>query len=377
MGKRELVANRQYTDEFKVEAVKLGESIGGNQAAKRLGIPESSLWNWIRLSRTGKLKAAVGGAVAAKRSVSEVEAENARLRRELASAKLDLEIVKKAAAYFAKESRWTVRLDEQHCDQFHVTRMCRQLGVSRSGYCQWRTRAPSDRSMANAALDARVAAIHAGSKRSYGRPRIVRRLREQGVQVSPERVRDSLKRQQLRPLYKRPYRVTTDSAHHKPIAANVLDRRFDGWQVNQAWVADITYISTGEGWLYLACVMDLGSRRIVGWSMSDRMKAELVCRALKSAYWRRKPAAGLIMHSDRGSQYASDDHRQLIKDYRMIQSMSRTANCWDNAVMESFFKTLKVERTHLFRYDTRAGAKLDMVDRRLLQSQAHAFFARL
>jgi putative transposase len=244
---------------------------------------------------------------------------------------------------------------EQHCDHFHVTRMCRQLGVSRSGYCQWRTRAPSDRSMANAALDARVAAIHVGSQRSYGRPRIVRRLREQGVQVSHERVRNSLKRQQLRPLYKRPYRVTTDSA-------NVLDRRFDGWQVNQAWVADVTYIATGEGWLYLACVMDLGSRRIVGWSMSERMKAELVCQALKSAYWRRKPAAGLIMHSDRGSQYASDDHRQLIKDYRMIQSMSRTANCWDNAAMESFFKTLKVERTHLLRYDTRAGAKLDIVD---------------
>jgi putative transposase len=251
---------------------------------------------------------------------------------------------------------------EQHCDQFHVTRMCRQLGVSRSGYCQWRTRAPSDRSMANAALDARVTAIHAGSQRSYGRPRIVRRLREQGVQVSHERVRNSLKRQQLRPLYKRPYRVTTDSAHRKPIAANVLDRRFDGWQVNQAWVADVTYIATGEGWLYLACVMDLGSRRIVGWSMSERMKAELVCQALKSAYWRRKPAAGLIMHSDRGSQYASDGHRQLIKDYRMIQSMSRRANCWDNAAMESFFKTLKVERTHLLRYDTRAGAKLDIVD---------------
>ena len=150
---------------------------------------------------------------------------------------------------------------EQYCAQFHVTRMCRQFAVSRSGYCQWRARAPSDRSMANAALDAQVAAIHAGSQRSYGRPRIVRRLREQGVQVSQERVRNSLKRQELRPLYKRPYRVTTDSAHHKPIAANVLGRRFDGWRVNQAWVADVTYIATGEGWLYLDCLMDLGSRR--------------------------------------------------------------------------------------------------------------------
>ena len=218
---------------------------------------------------------------------------------------------------------------EEHRDQFSVARMCRQFGVSRTGYCQWRTRAPSNRSMANAALDARVAALHAGSQRRYGRPRIVRGLRAQGVEVGHERVRHSLKRQGLRPVYKRPYRVTTDSAHHKPIAPNVLNRRFDGWRVNQAWVGDITYIATGEGWLYLACVMDLASRRIVGWSMSDRIKADLVCQALKSAYWRRKPGAGLIMHTDRGSQYASDGYRQLIKGYRMIQSMSRKANCWD------------------------------------------------
>jgi putative transposase len=251
---------------------------------------------------------------------------------------------------------------EEHRDQFQVTRMCRQLEVSRTGYSQWRTRAPSDRSMANATLDAQVAAIHAQSHRSYGRPRIVQGLREQGVAVGHERVRNSLKRQDLRPVYKRPYRVTTDSAHHKPLAANVLDRRFDGWGVNQAWVADITYVATGEGWLYLACVMDLASRRIVGWSMSERIKADLVCQALRSAYWQRIPSAGLIMHSDRGSQYASDSHRQLIQDYRMVQSMSRRANCWDNAPMESFFKTLKVERTHLLRYDTRAQAKLDIVD---------------
>jgi putative transposase len=251
---------------------------------------------------------------------------------------------------------------EEHSDLFSVARMCRQLGVSRTGYCQWRTRAPSARSTANATLDAQVVAIHAASKRSYGRPRIVLSLLKQGVQVSHERVRNSLKRQHLRPVYKRPYRVTTDSAHNNPIAPNVLDRRFDGWRVNQAWVADITYIATAEGWLYLACVMDLASRKIVGWSMSERMKADLVCQALKSAYWRRKPPAGLIMHSDRGSQYAGDSHRQLIKDFRMIQSMSRRGNCWDNAAMESFFKTLKVERVHLLRYDTRAVAKLDIFD---------------
>ncbi len=250
---------------------------------------------------------------------------------------------------------------EGHRDEFSVTRMCSLLEVSRSGYCQWRGRAPSERTRSNAMLDAAVARVHGTSRRSYGRPRILRSLHKQGLQVGHERVRRSLLRQGLRPLYKRPYRVTTDSNHRKAVADNVLDRRFDSWQVNRAWVGDITYVATDEGWLYLAAVMDLGSRRIVGWSMSERMKAELVCDALKSAYWRRKPVAGLLMHTDRGSQYASDSHRKLIDDYQMIQSMSRRANCWDNAAMESFFKTLKVELIYPQRYVTRAQARLDIV----------------
>jgi len=155
--------------------------------------------------------------------------------------------------------------------------------------------------------------------------------------------------------------VTTDSNHRKPVADNILDRRFDGWPINRAWVGDITYVATSEGWLYLAAVMDLASRRIVGWSMSERMKAGLVCDALKSAYWRRKPAAGLLMHTDRGSQYAGDSHRRLLEDYGMIQSMSRRGNCWDNSPMESFFKTLKVELVHQQKYQTRAQARTEIV----------------
>jgi putative transposase len=251
---------------------------------------------------------------------------------------------------------------EENRDEFSVSRMCRVLEVSRSGYCQSRKRQPSERTIANATLDAQVAAIHEGSKHSYGRPRIVRGLRDCGVEVSHERVRKSLRRQGLRPVYKRPYRVTTDSDHHKPVSPNVLERRFDGWRMNRAWVGDITYVETAEGWLYLACVMDLASRRIVGWSMSDRIKTDLVNQALKAAYWLRKPTAGLIMHTDRGSQYASANHRKLIEDYQMVQSMSRRANCWDNAAIESFFKTLKVERLHRIRYQSRAEAKLDIVD---------------
>ena len=218
---------------------------------------------------------------------------------------------------------------EHHRDDYAVSRMCRLLLVSRSGYLQWRRRPPSARLQANARLDAQVAAMHAASKSSYGRPRIVRGLRELGLQVGHERVRRSLQRQALRPVYKRPYRVTSDSNHRKAVAPNVLARRFDAWGINRAWVSDITYGSTAEGWLYLAVVMDLASRRIVGWSMSERIQADLVCKALQAAYWRRKPGPGLIMHSDRGSQYASDRYRKLIADFRMLQSMSRRANCWD------------------------------------------------
>ena len=251
---------------------------------------------------------------------------------------------------------------EEYRDQYSVSRVCRCLEVSRSGYLQWRIRPRSDRGIANEALDVRVAAIHAHSKRSYGRARIVRDLHDQGIVVGHERVRRSLKRQGLRPVYRQAYRVTRDSAHAKPIAPNVLARRFDAWQPNRAWVGDITYLETQEGWLYLATVMDLGSRKIVGGSMSPRIRAELVCEALKSAYWPRKPPSGLIVHTDRGSQYASDEYRGLIKEYQMIQSMSRRANCWDNAPMESFFKTLKVERTYQVRYETREQARLDIVN---------------
>ncbi len=163
-------------------------------------------------------------------------------------------------------------------------------------------------------------------------------------------------------MYRKKYRVTTDSNHRKPIAQNRLDRRFHGWKLNQAWTTDITYLLTDEGWLYLAAIVDLGTRRIVGWAMSERMSAKLVCDALQMAYWRRRPAAGVLMHSDRGSQYASDNYRKLLKQFHMTQSMSRKGNCWDNAPMESFFKTLKVERTHRLQYTSRDQARLDIVN---------------
>jgi len=251
---------------------------------------------------------------------------------------------------------------DNHRDEYTVSRLCRVLSVSRTGYCQWRVRAPSAREQANKELDAKVRAAHCDSRGCYGRPRITQQLRQHGERVSAERVRRSLVRQGLRPVYRRAWVATTDSRHCLPVAPNLLDRRFDGWEPNRAWVADITYIATDEGWLYLAAVMDLASRRIVGWSMSETIDAKLVCAALRSAYWQRKPSAGLLVHTDRGSQYASHEYRRLAADFAITMSMSRKAACWDNAAMESFFKTLKVERTYQVRYNTRAQARLDIVD---------------
>ncbi|WP_114472704.1 IS3 family transposase [Pseudorhodoferax soli] len=356
---------RQYTQEFKAEAVRLAASVGGHEAARRLGVPVATLGNW---SRRGIASAGASGAVApaseppTRRPVSELEAENSRLRRELADAKLDVEVLRKGDGVLRQGVAMKYAWIDEHRDQYTVSRLCRVLQVSRSGYCQWRVRPPSPGTLANQALDAKVAAIHDASRRSYGRPRIVHKLRQQGDVVSAERVRKSLRRQGLRPVYRRPFVVTTDSAHRLPVAPNLLDRRFDGWQRDQAWVADITYVPTGEGWLYLAAVMDLAGRRIVGWSMSENIDATLVCTALKSAWWLRKPAKGLLVHTDRGSQYAGGRYRALAAELGITMSMSRRANAWDNAPMESFFKTLKVERIHQVRYDTRAQARLDIVN---------------
>lgn len=246
-------------------------------------------------------------------------------------------------------------------DRYPVSRTCRVLSVSRAGYLQWRTRAPSARQRSNDKLGAQLRVIHAENGRSYGRVRLWKALTDQGHRVGQERVRRLMKLEDLKSVYRRPYRVTTRSDHAKPVAANLLERRFNQRQVDRAWLADITYVPTGEGWLYLAAVLDLASRRIVGWSMSTRMPATLVCDALAMAYFRRKPAAGLIVHSDRGVQYASSAYRAQLAQYRMTQSMSRRANCWDNAPMESFFKTLKVERVHQTRYQTRDQARADLV----------------
>jgi transposase InsO family protein len=227
-----------------------------------------------------------------------------------------------------------------------VRLMCRVLAVSVSGFYDFAGRldAPGPRAQRRAALAPRIAEIHGASRSTYGSPLVCRQLRLEGETVNEKtvaRVMQDLDIQGKSPRRRRP--ITTDSAHDRPVADNVLARDFTATGPNQKWAADITYIDTEEGWLYLAVVLDLFSRRVVGWATADHMRADLVCEATRAALWQRRPRGDLIHHSDRGSQYASGDFQQLLEQHRIVCSMSRRGNCWDNAATESFFGTLKTE----------------------------------
>jgi putative transposase len=244
--------------------------------------------------------------------------------------------------------------------QFHIGAMCRVLKVSRSAFYDWLTRPKSEREKANDELMAKIVSAHKKSRRTYGSRRVQERLILDGETCSKNRVVRLMKKLGLKAKTKRKFRPTTNSRHSFPIAENLLERRFEAAGPNQVWMADITYIPTDEGWLYLAAVMDLHSRKIIGWSMGDRVTKELAIDALKMAIHQRKPAAGLVHHSDRGVQYASGDYQDLLRRYGMLCSMSRKGNCWDNAAMESFFGTLKMECTHHRRYHSRNEARRDI-----------------
>jgi transposase InsO family protein len=226
---------------------------------------------------------------------------------------------------------------------YPVRLLFRCLGVSRSGFYAWRDRAPSDRSREDARLKVKIKAFHTASRHSYGSPRIHRDLREEGDHVSRKRVARLMRELGLEGVHKRAYRTTTDSNHRLPVAPNVLMRDFEVNEPDTAWATDITYIRTTEGWLYLAAIMDLFSRRIVGYAMSERIDRALVLDALSKALQQRPGARDVVHHSDRGSQYASGDYRDALNDAGLMCSMSRRGNCWDHAVAESFFGTLKTE----------------------------------
>lgn len=245
-----------------------------------------------------------------------------------------------------------------HLQAFPAEVCCRVLNVSRSGYYAWRNRPESEREKHRRELGDRIAEIHQENRQVYGSPRIHRALKNEGRDVSENTVADIMKERQIKAkMRRRFFPRTTDSVHAQPVAQNLLERQFIADLPDQKWVADITYIATDEGWLYLAGVLDLCSRKIVGWSMTDHMRTDLVAEALKMAIVQREPDKNLLHHSDRGVQYVSEDYQHLLKSHGMVVSMSGHGDCWDNAVMESFWSTLKGELVEQTRYATRADAR--------------------
>jgi len=251
----------------------------------------------------------------------------------------------------------------RHKKTWPVDLMCQLLGVTRSGYYDYqrrngdKTNAPYHREILEAVRD-----IAKASDSTYGSRRMKRALNALSYPVSRNKVRKLMKEAGVQVKHRKKYKVTTNSNHKQPVFDNVVDRQFDVDQPDQVYVGDITYLWTQEGWLYLAVVIDLFSRKVVGWSIGSRMKTQLVTDALRMAIWQRRPKAGLIVHSDRGSQYASKAYRQLLKAHGFVGSMSRKGDCWDNAVAESFFGSLKQERVQWRHYQTRYEAQQDVLN---------------
>lgn len=249
-----------------------------------------------------------------------------------------------------------------HEGKFAIRLMCRVLEVSSSGYYDWRRRSPSARARARAALDEHVKEAFLAEKCRAGAPRLTRRLKARGHGAGRNQIAESLRRQGLRARGARKFKATTNSNHRLPVAPNLLQQDFSAQRPNEKWVSDITYVATDEGWLYVAVVLDLYSRLVVGWAMSDRMSATLTCDALRMALFRRHRPRGVIVHSDRGSQYCSREYRQLLKHNGLICSMSARGDCYDNAAMESWNHSLKVEAVHGERFVTRAQAKSQLFE---------------
>ena len=245
----------------------------------------------------------------------------------------------------------------QHSSEFAIKAMARVLGVSRAGYYEWRDRPASQRALSQRKTDAMVRSVFEQKKHRYGAVRIARELNEEGRRIDKKTVANSLKRQGLVAKAARKFKATTNSNHSLPVAPNRLQQDFSASAPDEKWVGDLTYLDTGEGWLYLAVLIDLYSRRVVGWAMGSRMTADLACNALNMALYNRGNPKGVIVHSDRGSQYCSHAYQALLRRHKLVCSMSGRGNCFDNAVAESFFHSFKVEAIHGEQFTTRAQLK--------------------
>jgi putative transposase len=240
---------------------------------------------------------------------------------------------------------------------YPVRLLCRVVSVAASGFYAWLRRGPSRREEQDRRLAERIGAVFAASRCTYGSPRVHAELRAEGIRVSRKRVARLMRESGLAAAIRRRFPRTTDSDHDRPVAPNLLEQKFTAEQPDAVWLADISHIPTGEGWLYLAAIKDMATREIVGWSMSGSLEAGSACEALRMAIQRRQPPAGLIHHSDRGVQYACGEYQKLLARHGLRGSMSRRGNCYDNAPMESFFGSLKTELVHRTTFPTKAAAR--------------------
>jgi putative transposase len=247
-------------------------------------------------------------------------------------------------------------------NKFPIEKMAGVLDIKKSGYYKWLKNPVSKREIENDKLLIEIKTIHKESNGNYGSPMIYQALKAKGIKCSKNRVARIMKENNIRSKVKKRFRITTNSKHNFPVAANILDRKFKVSEADKAWVSDITYIWTMEGWLYLCVVIDLYSRKVIGWSMSERIDKSLVIMAFLMAWNNRNPKEGLLFHSDRGVQYASKDFQKLLKKKKVLCSMSRKGNCWDNACSESFFHTLKVEEVYQTTYANRKVARLKIFE---------------
>lgn len=250
----------------------------------------------------------------------------------------------------------------QHKSTYPIRLMCQVLGVSRNGYYSFQSSKAREVDPEDLEMLEWIRDIGESSKYSYGTRRMKRALNVLGYTVSRQKTRRLMKEAGVQVRHRKKYKVTTNSKHNQPVFENLVARKFDVDEKDSVYAGDITYIWTQEGWLYLAVILDLYSRKVVGWSMSSRMNSQMVCDALTMAIWNRKPSKGLICHSDRGSQYASKKYRKLLAANEFLGSMSRKGDCWDNSVVESFFGSLKQERVHWENYQTRYEAQQDILD---------------
>ncbi|WP_373687857.1 IS3 family transposase [Gluconobacter sp. P5B12] len=330
---------RVYKAEFRHEAVRLALSSGlsRERIAQDLGIGSSTLKTWIRDAQKHDT------VVADTTDHTALLRENERLRRENLLLKEERELLKKANTVLREPKIVRFAFIARYHGPLSCERVCRLFGVSDRGLRAWRRRPVCARRRQDDALMVHIRTIHAQSRRSYGRPRMTEELRARGFSAGHRRVGRLMRENDIRVVRTQCFKVTTKSAHSHAIEPNLLGQDFSATALNQKWTADITYIWTREGWVYLAVVLDLFSRRVIGWNLDVRMTADLATTALQRAIALRQPPPGCIHHADRGSQYCSEAYRQLLSAHGFLVSMSRKGNCWDNAVTESFFKTLKAE----------------------------------